>query len=181
MAEIHPRTLLRRAVKQILLAAGTPAGDRVRTCWAVQTKISDMPLLLVYDDDERNQGEQGDDYPILAITLEIEGQVEGSDPEAVEDAMDALALAVQRALAANPTLNGTASRVRYKGAGKTRSTKGSRIAGGITLSYEAQYTMPDPDPGSLDDLLHVHADYDLQPADGRVDAADDILFESEES
>ena len=182
MSETHPRTLIRQAVVGRLLASkqtegqtlyATPAGERVFPGRALPTHVELMPALLVYDDKERVEGEYYQGLDKRVLTLTVEAQVEAGSAQDLDLLLDALALAVERVVMADPTQNDLAQDTRYAGTEKTRDLEGARPVGWVWLDFEIEYALqPEDLGGSLDDFLTFSAQYDLAPPDGVIDGAD---------
>jgi hypothetical protein len=184
MSDVHPRTKIRQAVVDRLKAHqevdgqtlwATPAGERVFPGRELPTSVSLLPAILVYDDKERPGGEyyQGVDKRIITLTVEV--QVTARTAEELDLLMDAAALAVERVLMAEPTFGGLATATSYSGTEKQRDFDGEVPFAWLWLDWEIEYPMSTTyQPDSLDDFLVFHAEYDLAPTDGNIDAVDDV-------
>ncbi|MBU1594262.1 MAG: hypothetical protein KKA55_01850 [Proteobacteria bacterium] len=172
----HPRQLIREAVVELLTGA-TDAGARVWASRMRHVSSRDLPAIGVYTTEESSP--LADVSPRKyerTVTVAVDCMVEAD--ESVDDALDALAMQVETALMADPTLGGAAldsalmrTSIGLVGEGRTQ-------AGCATLEFEADYeTSPGlVDLDSLDDFATAGVDYDLAPADGTPEVQDVVTI-----
>ncbi|MBA4358043.1 MAG: hypothetical protein C0405_10005 [Desulfovibrio sp.] len=190
MSATHPRTCIRQEVVARLKASkvvdgetlyATPAGSRVFPGRTLPMNVKKMPALLVYDDKEEVKGEYYQDRPKRVVTLTVEAQATADSAEDLDLLLDALALVVERIILADPRQGKNAQDTSYSETLKLRDAEGDRHFGWLWLDFLIDYAMPLEDQTSgLADFLLFHADYDLAPQDGAIEASDDIRMRPEE-
>jgi hypothetical protein len=189
----HPKTLIRRSVrdrlKQATEAEGgatypTPAADRVYAARSVPIPDKPQPLILIYTDEDKAEGELYQDTPRRVITLTVCCAAcksgEGAE-EALEDLLDEMDLAAYLVVMSDPYHGGNAQETNFIGSNRYRDYKGSPFYGEAKVEFQVVYGLPDPSTAGLDDFLRFHADYDLAPADGNIDATDDVSLPAPEA
>jgi hypothetical protein len=154
MQELHPRRLIRDAVVDTLTGV-TAAGSRVSKTRSEPGRVEELPIISVYTLEESvdeasvlTEPRELKRYPRVAIVARV------LDTEAVpvDDAMDAIALEIEAAMAGNRYLNGTAgdhgailssTEIEIQ-----QSDNGDPFVGLIRLIYAVTYytTETDPDP-----------------------------------
>jgi hypothetical protein len=121
-----------------MLANATDARDRVYATREVPWRTVELPGLSVYSLEENPSDAVFPPLPVTReVTVAILGLVQLS--EGVDDAIDALALQVEKAIGADPTLGGTALQSRYSGATIGTDVEGRRPVGVIRITYAVQY------------------------------------------
>lgn len=163
---LHRRTEIRRKVAEILSTPvsvdgqqvwPTPAQDKVWPGRSAPVAAARLPVILAYDDSEDLQ-DPGADSPRRKMTLQIEARAQGADDPETDDAMDALALAVEWVMEQHPRLDGLAISALYTGMEKARDAEGDRRQGCIILNYQVEYVAPAYEP-ELEDFLLFHGEY----------------------
>lgn len=176
----HPRTLIRQRVKADLLAAPDSPALGAYLCRSTDVPPYQLPCFLVYDDDEKREGDFYQGRPRRVLELTIEGWARGVVPEDLEVLLDQLALTVERTLENDPRLGGLAAMdLEYQSTEKLRDSRGKSYVGVVIIKFEVTYMMPEAEEDAPDDFLTFRADYDLAPADGTVDASDTVTLPQE--
>lgn len=151
---LHPRRLLRDAIVATLTGV-TSAGARVTKTRRDPIRLQDLPQISVYTLEETVDDASALMAPrelTRSTSIAVVAHVIDADSAPVDDAMDAIALEIETAMASNRYLSGTAG---GHGAILTRteidilsSENGDPIVGVIRLIYSATYyTLEvDPDP-----------------------------------
>lgn len=146
----HQRTLIRRAARAALLHR-TPAEDRVSTSRFLPWKGKDLPAIAVYTTNESVDPASEQSAPrVLTRRLElaVEGLVQIS--EAVDDELDALALAIERAMHADEWLGDTVGRCVLTATDIDFSERGNETVGHVRLVYAVTYETEAPEAGAVD-------------------------------
>lgn len=150
----HPRKDIRQAVRQLLAEAGVAAG-KVTATRLFPYRKGDLPAVSVYTLEEATDEDSVDTSPrelLRQLDLEIAGFVQAGD--AVDDAMDDLAEAIEAAMAADETLGGKAADSWLRGTTMALTGEGDAMTGMITLSYQVTYRKLAPEaPEDLADFL----------------------------
>jgi hypothetical protein len=186
----HQRTLIRLEVVRRLKASrvvggqtlyATLAGQRIYPGRVLPTHVELFPALLVYDEDENSPGEYQEGLEKRLLTLTVEAQATANTAEELDLLLDALALTIERMVLADRLQNRLAVYTRYTRTQKDRNYEGDRPFGWAWLDFEIEYAQPgEAEPGTIDDFLLFHADYDLAPRDGAIDMVDDVHLPSPE-
>lgn len=132
----HPRQTIRDAIKAILNA--TPGFEgRVDTTRSRPTSTSELPCIIIYTLQETS-GRSSTGGGLLR-TLNVGIEIRTASSGEIDDALDDLALVVERAMLADPRLGGlaidtylTATAVGLDGEGESRQAV-------ATLSYTVLY------------------------------------------
>lgn len=133
---LHPRQLIRvAAVAQ--LVGKTAAQDRVFKTKVTPWKQQQMPGIAVYTLEEDNTPR----LPDLDrdLTLSILGVVEHRDDVDVDDELDALALEIEDAVNADPTIGGTATLTFLSNTKIDLVDEQGRPVGAVRLNFTAKY------------------------------------------
>lgn len=156
---MHQRTLIRKAVKALLFGE-TAAGRSVSTTRTVKLQEKDLPHVSVYTLEESVSDEADRSPPEIEreLQLVIAGWV---DPRSgVDDAMDALALEIETAMAADPTLGGLVADCSLVATSLGLQGEGDSLVGLVELEYAVTYQTLTPEPTAdedADDFLRVHS------------------------
>lgn len=132
---VHPRQAIRQAAAEALKYK-TAADERVYTSREVRWKSVELPGIAVYTPDETSD-ELGEECLERVTSMGVVGVV--SVTEAVDDTMDALALEMERAVGADPTLGGSASGLVLKATATRIADEQGRPVGAVELTYEVTY------------------------------------------
>lgn len=136
---LHQRQLIREAAKAALLGK-TAAGDRVYETRVLPLRRIDLPAISIYTMEETVEPESRTTAPRelkRTVQLNIHAFVEEGDN--VDDAMDALAMQIERAIHADDTLGGTASDCILASTELDVGEEGQRLVGTVVLTYEVDY------------------------------------------
>ena len=133
----HPRQAIREAVVALLVAAGTDAGSDVYPTREVPWRSVELPGIAVYSLEESSQRITGGRDLDRSVVLAIHAVAQLS--EGIDDALDALALQVEKAMAADPTLGGKALASYLAGTEISVDETTQRPVGAIRLAYEVRY------------------------------------------
>jgi hypothetical protein len=178
---LHPRRLLRDAIVATLTGA-TVAGSRVTKTRRQPSRIEELPEISVYTLEETVDEASADMAPrelTRSPRIAVVARVIDTDSVPVDDAMDAIALQIETAMAANRYLDGTAG-----GRGAILSTtemvvesseNGDPIVGLIRLIYSATYYTLEVDPDPAVPFERVEAT--VQIAGSSPDNAPSEVFE----
>jgi len=189
-AMTHPKTLIRRSVRDRLKTAveteagpvyPTPAADRVYAARSAPIPDKPQPSILVYTDEDKAEGELYQDTPRRALTLTVCCAACKSSEETLEDLLDEMELAAYLVVMNDPYQGGNAQETNFIGSNRYRDYKSSPFYGEAKVEFQVIYGLPDPSAEGLDDFLRFHADYDLAPADGNIDATDDVSLPGPET
>jgi hypothetical protein len=143
----HPRKEIRHAVRDLLAAAATAAGDHVTATRIFPYRKGDLPAISVYTLEETIDEESAESAPrelLRSIDLEVAGFVHAGS--AVDDAMDDLAEQIEAAMDADPTFGGKAADSFLRSTTMGLTGDGDTIAGMVTLTYDVTYRTTPADP-----------------------------------
>lgn len=186
MPATHQRTLIRQAVKAILIGTGpsyaTAAGTRVFDSRAVPFERLDLPAIAFYMPSEEIETDRAPRELFRTAELHIEAMVrEPGGPngaQSVEDALDAMALQIERAMHADWTLTQTCSNSEMQSAESEVFEQGNKLVGLLRLVYSVAYYTYAPDSADvpLPDFDTADVVWDLNNAQGDPrDEAEDTL------
>lgn len=133
----HPRTNIRQAIATILTGT-TDAGSRVYATQVAQFWDIPLPAILIYARSEASSP-VGRSPKSISRTLRIAVEVRAKADEAMDDALDAIALQVEQAIDAKPTLNGTVQSCALVSTEIDVNPAGEYPLGAIRLTYEVIY------------------------------------------
>ena len=135
---VHPRQAIREAVVQLLIDAQTDAGRTVYPTREVAWRSVELPGIAVYTIEESSERPSYDGdldrHLVLAITAVTRLN------EGVDDAIDQLSLQIEKAMAADQTLKGTALHSFLVGTEITIDDTTARPVGAVRLAYEVRYS-----------------------------------------
>lgn len=177
----HARTLIRQAVKAQLLGK-TAAVAEVYTTREVPWARSKLPGIAIYALSEPVDPESRSTAPrelTRNLRLIIEGAVEAKAD--VDDAMDALALEIERAIDADETFGGTAGDSVLANTEMGVTVEGNRPVGTVILSYDVTYRTPVPAPADviLDDFKIAETKISLGGTQAPADQSGDHIVVQE--
>lgn len=134
---LHPRQAIREAVVALLVEAKTAAGSAVYASRGVQWRNVELPGIAVYTIEETSDRKhpQGNLDRHLVLAIHAVTQL----GENVDDALDDLSLEIERAMAADQTLGGTALFSYLSGTEIDVDESTSQPVGGIRLAYAVWY------------------------------------------
>ncbi len=178
----HQRQIIRGAVQAILLAK-TAAGAQVFKTRMVPYRKLELPAIAIYALQEPVDPESKNAAPReLTRNLQLVVEAAVKADEGVDDALDAIALEIERAMHADPTLGGAASDALLSNTELTvvEESQGRMLEqplGIATLTYAVRYYTYAPDAAdvTLDDLRTVDAKTSLGGAVAAGDQAEDKL------
>ncbi len=182
---IHKRQAIREAVKAQLIGVG-PNGYDYRTAAALRVyatrvlpwKRGELPAIAVYMLEESVAPESKATAPrelTRNAQLAIEAAVKAGDN--VDDALDAIALEIERAIHSDETLAGTASDAVLATTELNVAEDGERLVGFVRLTYSVTYYTYAPEAADvvLDDLTTVNIRTSLGGTVAPADQAEDLL------
>jgi hypothetical protein len=146
----HARKQIRDAVKATLLGLSV-TGSRVYIGRARPLGENHPPTILIYSPLEtaRRENQDGELERLLSLFVEI--RLVSTD--APDDALDAIALDVEAAMAADRRLGGLLTDMQLIGTEQAvergEQQQGGRIAGGLRLEYRATYSTLEGHPSVL--------------------------------
>jgi hypothetical protein len=171
----HQRQRIREAVAARLVCK-TSAGDRVFETRVVPFRRLELPAIAVYALSESSEDQQSAPRELKrTLSLTIDAAVKSGDN--VDDAMDAIALEVERAMHADETFGGLASDSVLASTDIEVFEEADQFVGLVKLQYEVTYYTAAPDAADvvLDDLESIYTETQLRNA---ADAVEDrITFE----
>jgi hypothetical protein len=174
---LHQRTVIRRAIRDLLLDT-TAAEDRVYTTRMVPLRKADLPAISIYALTETVDDESVESSPrelIRELPVVIQGWV--TQTEDVDDVMDALALEIETAMHADPYLGeDVASESILESTTMDVGRMGEREVGMVELTYLVTYLTYAPSaPSDLDDFTTVAATHNVGGTVHEDDAVEDIF------
>jgi hypothetical protein len=129
--------MIRKAVVDLLVNARTDAGDSVYPTREVPWRSVELPGIAVYSLEESSQRDNTQGETVRHVTLAIHAVVKLT--EAVDDALDAMSLQVERAMAADPTIGGIAFTSFLAGTEIAIDETTARPVGAVRLAYDVRY------------------------------------------
>lgn len=178
----HQRAVIGAAVRDLLIAAGTDAGERVYLNRFLTVRNHELPAILVYPLSETVDPASGSTAPrelTRYLDLAIDGLVAA---ERDADArMNALSEQIEAALHADPYLGGEAGDSLLVDSELAVELVSDRQVGRVAMTYSVTYHTEAPAaPTDVDDLETVHATTNLNGELGDDDAAADTVTVQEE-
>lgn len=133
----HPRKVIREAVVKLLVDAKTAAGADVYPTREAPWKSIELPGIAVYTVEENSERKnpQGNLDRHLVLAIHAVARLN----EGIDDALDALSLQIEKAMAADQTLGGTALFSHLSGTEIEVDESTSQPVGGIRLAYAVRY------------------------------------------
>jgi hypothetical protein len=178
---LHPRARIRHAVRDLLDGA-TAAGGRVHATRVVPYRRADLPAISVYTLEESADPDSRLTAPrklTRDVSLVIEGWVAPGDN--VDDAMDALALEIERAMHADPYLGDSAADSLLDSTSLEALEQGDRLMGLVLMTYQVTYRTYAPEaPEDLDDFITVASANTLGGTVDESAAAQDVFTVQED-
>jgi hypothetical protein len=171
----HQRRIIREAVKAALVAAGTSAGSRVFETRMVPWSRVELPAIAVYSSDETTDPDSQQTAPRelkrtlqLAIECMVEGVVD------LDDAMDAMAVQIERAMHRDPTFGGACGDSLLTSCELDLAEVGAKELGMLRMVYTVTYytAAPEAEDVTLSDLKTIDAHYS---PDGASDRSEDLI------
>ena len=183
----HYRAEIRQAVCDAL-GGETAAAERVFPTRVLPfKKTQTLPVICVYTTKDEVDPDSLATAPrelTRNLTVTIEGWVTGADEDTVDDAMDALALEIETAMAADIYLGETAANSILEATEMEVVQEGDRLRGLVWLDYRVVYRHLSPEAPadeSLDDFETVGVTHKPGGADMDDDDAVNDEFGVEES
>lgn len=180
MTTKHQRQIIREAfaaqIKGAEPAFKTAAGPRVFETRMVPWRTQELPAISVYSGDESVDDQKSAPRELKrTVDMTIEATVIASAD--LDDALDALALEIERAMHADPTLGGAASDTVLKRTTIGTMVEGNRPLGAVQLVYETTYytNAPEAEDTLLDDLETVHTRTSIGGLQGAAEQAEDVV------
>jgi hypothetical protein len=174
----HPRQLIREAAKTALVNT-TAANERVVTTRRIPWRPGLLPGIGVYTLEEfvdpesaRTAPRELERHPSLVVEAVLRDDVEN-----IDDALDAIALQIEIAIAADDTLGGTASDCWLTKTEFEFGMQGDQEIAVARLIFSVTYYKAAPDAAdvALDDLKTIDAKYNLANAQAAGNQAEDTL------
>jgi hypothetical protein len=174
----HQRQVIREAAQAALVAANTAAGTRVTETRLGPQRATELPAISVYTLSEEVDPASAQSAPRelkRELQLAVEGWVRATGN--VDDALDALALEIERAMHADPTLGGACSDSVLASTEVGIKMDGDRPMGAVHIVYVVRfYTyVPEADDVTLDDLSTVDVKTSLANAVNEANQAEDLI------
>lgn len=178
----HQRQVIREKVAA-LLSGATGAGARVFQSRVVPYRRLELPAIAVYARSEQVDPESRLTAPReLTRSLQLAVEIAERLSEDVDDALDALALQVEKVFDADPTLGGEAGDSLLGSTQIDLVEDGDKPIGVAILTYEITYRTdaPDADDVSLDDLVTVSTQTSLGGVQAEADRTGDVVDDLDE-
>jgi hypothetical protein len=134
---LHPRQVLRQAVVDLLKRSNTAAGESVFPSREVPWRSVELPGIAVYSLEESSDRQHTEGELVRHVVLAIHAVVRLN--ELVDDALDELALQIEKAMAADQTLGGIAVSSFLSGTDISVDESTARPVGAIRLAYDVRY------------------------------------------
>lgn len=173
---MHQRQAIREAVKAAIVSAGTSAADRVYETQTTPWERVQLPAISVYTTSEAVDTKQSAPRELTrTLQLEVVAAVEASDN--VDDAMDDIAVQIERAMHTDDSFGGVCDRSYLTATENTVVEFGRKPIGFVSLVYDVIYYTYAPDAADtvLPDLSTVDVKYSLGNAQPAGDQAEDTL------
>jgi hypothetical protein len=175
---LHQRQIIREAVVAAIIAANTSAGARVYETRAVPWARVQLPAISVYLPGDTVTEESKNTAPrVLDRVGQLEVIAAVETGENVDDAMDAIALEIERAMHKDPSFGGVCGGSVLSSTDSDTVEVGQKPLGFIVLTYEVDFNTgaPEADDTTLDDLNTVDSKIDLGNVQPDADQAEDTL------
>jgi hypothetical protein len=141
----HVRRRIRQAVATRLTNLAT-TGTRVFISRVYPLAESKLPGILIYTPQESSQVDSITKPRGLArgVNVVVEGVVESTG--ALDDDLDQIAVEVEQALGADPSLGGLVKDTRLSGTQIMHAGDGKKPVGAIRMTFEVIYRTPENNP-----------------------------------
>lgn len=147
MTDLHIRHQLRQAAALALKAAGIVAAASVLPHRRRATTPGQLPALLIFTEDDSVRRETAETYGnAVDLVIRIRAATVGDD--VAQDVLDALALKVERALAAAGDLGGLAKDLELVRRESSQNVATDRQLGDLDLTYRAEIFSAANDPAT---------------------------------
>jgi|GEM_PF-2047152 len=148
MTDLHARHQLREAVALALKAAGIVAADSVLPHRRRPTTRAQLPALMIYTEDETSGRLTADSLERRSdLVIRIRAEKESEDTP--QDRLDALALQVERAIAAAGSLGGILQDMVLVRTSSGTSAVSDRQLGDMDLVWRAEIHTAENDPATI--------------------------------
>ncbi len=161
----HPRQLIREAAREALVGK-TQAAERVYETRIVPWRRLELPAIAIYTLDEEVDPSSASTAPrelTRTVDLAIEAYVKQGDN--VDDALDDIALEIERAMHADETLRGKASDSILASTQLGIVAEGEKTAGVAGLLYRVTYYTYAPEAADVQLDNFATADIRHNPGD----------------
>jgi hypothetical protein len=145
---MHQRQAIRHAAKLALLGQ-TAAGERVYTTRTQPFDPVDGPGLMIYTVDETSEHDSLGPRRGLMRVLQLAIEVVAAVNATLDDALDDMAVEIERALAGNNTLSGACKDLELTRTQVALRKDGDKLTGGIVLTFGVVYRTMAADPTAL--------------------------------
>lgn len=177
---VHQRRAIRDAVVAALATADTAAETRVFPTRMVPWQRIGLPAIAVYTTSETSDDQQSAPRELKrTLQLRVDAVLEQSDD--VDDAIDALALEIERAMHADPSFGDKCSDSTLVSTEIEIGEAGNRPVGALGLVYRATYYTDAPAAAdvTLDDLSTVDVKTSIGGLQAAADRTEDKLEDLE--
>lgn len=175
---------IRRAMAQLIRDEALPglAPEHVYTNRVRPIDTDRMPAICIFTTSET--AEEAEDAPRVygceaEIAIAVYVKTTAKEDTDEDDLLDDYLQQVRNLFGENDTFADQAEGSMYAGCEWILTAEGEFAMGAGILRYKVRYreAQPGEESSSLDNLRHIHVDYDGAPApDGKIDAQDDIRF-----
>lgn len=166
----HQREVIRKKIRDLIVAGATVAGSRVYPSRVLPLRGIELPAIAVYTLDETVSGDSLATAPReltrdLSVVIEAwvkAGAVTDPKVEQVDDRMDELAEQIETIMHADPYLGGEAGESILTGTETEIVEEGDRTLGLLLLSYRVTYrTLAPIAPVLADDFNTIGTEYNV--------------------
>lgn len=177
----HERQTIRHAAKAALEAAAVVEDGHLFTSRKVAWRKRDLPAVALYAVDENVDPDSAASAPrelVRRLQLVVEGAIEATTPapnNALDDALDALALKIEKALDADTTLSGACGDMVLASTSLDMLEDGEKSIGVVTLTFAVTYRSwaPEQEDGELSDFKAASIRTSLNGDQAEDDQAED--------
>jgi hypothetical protein len=135
--DLHPRTVIRHKIVEELIAAATQAGTRVYANRVLPVAKSELPVILVYIQNEPTDRELDElPYNREPRTIIEALQKNGDD---LDDKLDELAREIEMTFQGDKTLSGLTDDFKLTNTNIAIKEEGGAMLGSISLTYNTPY------------------------------------------
>jgi len=165
----HPRSSIRRALKDTLTGKISEVGKNVSIARFIPYTEDNFPLILIYTDDEEStvfqvapRIEKRTDRVVIAIVDKADQPEEGLE---LQNRLDDFLLQVDDALLADPELRETVETFTFLRMTVDATAAGNRVIVTHAQEYEAVYYSATPIRRGLDAFKSIEGDIQIDPTD----------------
>lgn len=139
---MHPRISIRRAIKDLLIAGGTDAGNRVFAGRVDPVFQAQLPAILIYSTEEeinRDIVKAGRRLRTVQTVVKAVVQAGAGSEDSFQDTLDALVEQIEGIIDADERLSQTCETVWFDRTDFTLSGEGENLLAVANLTYSIEY------------------------------------------